>query len=127
MPNIDYMADASDVQELLATRAATATVSGTGIATTNYQGKMMVVLDAALGTGTAPTLNVTIETSADNSTNWTQIYAFPTQVTGAAGAGIQRKALEAGLSKGYVRATATIAGTSPSFNFAVLLAANKHY
>lgn len=70
-------------------------------------------LDVTAASGTAPTLDVVIETSADGSTGWTSVGSFAQ----ATAVGSERKAFT-GLNN-YVRANYTIGGTTPSFDFTV--------
>lgn len=62
--------------------------------------------------GTTPTLNVKIQESDDNST-WNDLVNFDQMTT----TGIQHERFFT--KKRYVRAVATIAGTSPSFTYQV--------
>ena len=52
----------------LGTSTKTATGQGTGIDLQDYEGDILFILDSAAGGGSSPTLDVTIEDSADNST-----------------------------------------------------------
>lgn len=75
----------------------------------------MAYLDVGSVSGTTPTLDVKFQESADGSTGWTDITgAAFTQVTAAGSQTLRFKT-----SKRYVRAVATIAGTSPAFVFGV--------
>lgn len=82
--------------------------------------------------GTSPTLNVRMQWSADNST-WTDIAgATFTQVTAANQAEIIRFALPPAASltaaaPRWVRAVATVGGTSPSFELVVTVLALLHH
>lgn len=98
---------------LLASAARTTTTTGTGQATGN-KGTARLFLNVTAGSGTTPTLDVAIQTSYDGSTNWVAIGTAFTQATGVTS---QRKVYP-GCDR-YIRAVATIAGTTPSFTFSV--------
>jgi len=102
---------------LFAPAARTTTANGTGVDVTDYEGVATVLLTSAAGTGTTPTLDVKLADSADNST-WADIPgATFAQVTTAASE--QLLAFDVQAARKFVRAQCTIAGTTPSFTFAV--------
>jgi hypothetical protein len=96
--------------------AQTATVSGTTVdnsASTTNGGVGSISVTAA--SGTSPTLDVIVQHSSDGST-WSTLGTF-TQATGTTSEAIT---VASGTTVNrYVRATATIGGTTPSFTFAV--------
>jgi len=101
------------------TAARTATGQTSGIDLRTYDGDVLFILDSAAGGGSSPTLDVTIEESADNSSFAavaSGAVAF-TQVTGTASA--QKVALNKDDAKRYVRIKYTIGGSSPTFTFSV--------
>ena len=105
---------------LAAAARRTSTLTGTGIDVLAYEGVALVVLNASAGTGTTPTLDVKLQHSDDNSTYADVTGGAFTQVTDVAGsAGVQVKKISVSDLKRYVRAIGTIAGTTPSFDFAV--------
>jgi hypothetical protein len=114
---------ADEAKELLPAQTASTTQTGAALATATYSGNLRVLLSAALASaGTAPTLDVTLETSANGTTGWTPVGAAFTQVTDAAGAGPQEQLVAVSSSLGYIRAVATIGGTgTPTFAFAVMV------
>jgi hypothetical protein len=99
------------------TAARTATGQTTGIDVKDYDGDLIFILDSAAGGGSSPTLDVTIEDSADNSSFSALSGAAFTQVTGSASA--QTLEVDANGCKRYVRIKYTIGGSSPSFTFSV--------
>jgi hypothetical protein len=110
--------------ELLAPATRTASANGAGVDLqpyTNPGGRnVKAVLDVGTVTGTSPTLDVKMQQSDDNSTF--------SDISGAAfaqqtAAGLNELHFVA--TKRYVRAVATIAGTSPSFPCATVLLAQK--
>lgn len=108
------------VLSLIHAQAATSTVTGTGVDTMGYADDALAILDLGAATGTSPTLDVVIQTSPDNST-WTTRTTF-TQLVGTSDNQIAAgKVVLDGASKRYVRAVGTIAGTTPSFTFNVVL------
>ena len=109
------------------TAARTATGQTSGIDLRAYDGDVLFVLDSAAGGGSSPTLDVTIEESADNSSFAavaSGAVAF-TQVTGTASA--QKVALNKDDAKRYVRIKYTIGGSSPTFTFSVNAVGLKKY
>lgn len=85
--------------------------------------ELIAQLDAAAGTGTAPTLDVKFQTSFDG-TDATAIDVPTgsfTQVTTVASAQIKSLALV----HRYVKVLWTVAGTTPSFNFGVYLTVRR--
>ena len=96
--------------------ALTSTANGTSVDTKGYN-SAMVALEVGAVTGTSPTLDVKIQESSDNST-WTDVSgATFTQVTASNNSQVLRvEGLGTSRSR-YLRAVATIAGTSPSFTF----------
>jgi hypothetical protein len=100
------------------TAARTSTGSGTGLDMQTYDGDVVLLLDSAAGTGTTPTLAVTVEHSDSLGSGYTAI-------TGAAFTGVTTTASQQKLviskdeAKRYVRVTYTIGGSTPSFTFSV--------
>lgn len=82
--------------------------------------RMRFRLEVLAASGTSPTLDVAIQESADGST-WSNLVSF-TQATGAT-----TEEKFAVPTKRYIRATATVGGTSPSFNAAVVALGTKEY
>ena len=100
------------------TAARTATGQTTGIDVKDYDGDLIFILDSAAGGGSSPTLDVTIEDSADNSSFSALSGAAFTQVTGTASA--QKLSIDKDNAKRYVRIKYTIGGSSgQSFTFSV--------
>lgn len=114
---------------LLAMSARSVSENGTGADMRDYIGKGKVILDAALGSGTTPTLNVKLQHSDDDGS--TDTYTDITdgdfdEVTGAAGNGVQEKEIDLDAVRRYVRAVATIAGTNyPTFSCNCIVLAKK--
>ena len=108
------------------TAARTATGQTAGIDLRVYDGDVVFVLDSAAGAGTSPTLDVTIEDSADNSSFSALSGAAFTQVTGTASA--QKLSIDKDNAKRYVRIKYTIGGSSgQSFTFSVNALGLKKY
>lgn len=113
-----------DVVELLAPAARTASANGTGADLQGYVNpggsEMKAFLSVGAASGTTPTLDVKLQDSDDDST-----YA---DISGAAFAqktATGSEAIHFQTKKRYVRAVATIAGTTPSFTFAVIAIAES--
>lgn len=121
MKIIDFNNEAQAV-ELAPAAARTATANGTGVDIRDFQGILKVLLNIGAVTGTAPTLDVKIQDSADNST-FADVtgYAFAQQTAAANLAlGIDTRNL-----RRYIRAVMTIGGTTPSFPCAILAIGQK--
>lgn len=100
------------------TAARTATVNGTGVDVTQFVGEIAVVLDSAAGTGTSPTMDVKLQDSDAVGGTYADIPgATFTQVVDAVAA--QKIAVKVGGVNKFIRAVATIGGTTPSFTFSV--------
>lgn len=125
MFNAEYSFLNAIIKNLFGTAARTTTANGTGVDLANCRGGAAVVLDSAAGTGTTPTLDVKLQSSPDNST-WTDAGLAFTQVTNS-GASQQVVAIDVTKLQRYVRAVATIGGTTPSFTFSVNLLTDKQY
>ncbi|TXH55825.1 MAG: hypothetical protein E6Q97_07990 [Desulfurellales bacterium] len=104
--------------------ARTATANGTGVDLQGYTNpggrQMKAILTNGTTSGTSPTLDVKLQDSDDNST-----FADITGATFAQKTAAGNEEIQFRTNKRYVRAVATIGGTSPSFTFAVLLLVNK--
>lgn len=99
--------------------AKTATFNATGLDLKDYIGNVLVVQNVGTVSGTSPTLDGTIEDSADNSTFAAVTgYAF-TQVT--ASNSTQTMNVDTRKVRRYIRYTGTIGGTSPSFTMGVTI------
>jgi hypothetical protein len=97
---------------VVASGARTTTASAPAVEVGNRHALRSLFLNVTASSGTTPTLDLKLETSADNST-WYTVGSFA-QKTGTAN---ERKSF-AGLDR-YVRLTWTLGGTTPSFTFAV--------
>lgn|SRR3990167_1624923 len=110
---IDAKANTTPVQ-LLVPATRTSTANGTGVDIRDYTGRIEVTLDVGAVSGTTPTLDIKIQESDTSGGTYTDIAgAAFTQVTASnviASIGVDIDAV-----KRYIRAVATIAGTSPSF------------
>lgn len=118
--------DKLDFVNLHATAARTATGSATGVDLQQYDGDLVLVLDCAAGTGSSPTLDVTIEHSDALGSGYTAISgaAFTRVTTSAAQ---QRLVISKDEARRYVRVTYTIGGSTPSFTFSVNGVGAKKY
>lgn len=123
MINYD-IAGSSTSKTLLAPAARTSTTTGTGLDISTYEGLALVQLANGTTSGTSPTLDVKIQDSADNSTFADVSNASFSQVTAALTDPSTLKIDLRGVRQ-YIRAVATIGGTTPSFACAVTLVASK--
>jgi len=105
--------------DLIPMASVTATANGTGVDIQQWVGQLAVYLACKNTAGTSPTLDVTLEDSADGSTGWAAISgAAFTQVTDAntAAAVLLQINVNADACKRYIRAVKTIGGSSnPAF------------
>lgn len=102
-----------------ATRTSSANGSAVDLSSVINTGVKEVAgyLNCGAASGTSPTLSVKFQDSDDGSTGWADINnAVFTQLTAA---GSQKITFP--VSKRYIRAVATISGTSPSFTFGVFV------
>ena len=99
-------------KQTLRSQAMTSTTNGTGVDTLGF-GNAMVLLEVGAVTGTSPTMDVKLQDSPDNSTFTDISGATLTQVTAANKS--QTLSVNLDGKARYIRAVATIAGTSPSF------------
>lgn len=100
-----------DVLTLSGSSAKTTTGNGTAVLLGERRG-LSVLLDVTAVSGTTPSATVLVETSND-ATTWRTIATF----TSATGVTAQR--LGVGGADRYVRASWTVAGTTPSLTFSV--------
>jgi hypothetical protein len=102
-----------------------ATANGSSVDILNYEGQAAAILQSAAGTGTNPTLDVKLQDSADGSTGWADVTgAAFSQVTNAA-ASAQVVKFNASAVQRYIRAVATVGGTTPSFTCGVSFVGKK--
>lgn len=73
---------------------------------------VLLMVHCTAASGTSPTLNCSLEESADAAT-WTAVANSSTTQLTAAGNAVATAAV----TKNFVRVTATVAGTTPSFTF----------
>ena len=121
-PNLN---DDTTLVSLMPTDSRTATFTGSGIDMRDYTGQIVIIEDTEAATaGTAPTWNIKIQDSADDST-----FA---DVTGATFAEVTATASQTKIGivvddvARYIRVVATLGGTSsPAFTSAVHLLGTK--
>lgn len=107
-------------------QTATASANGAGVDTLGYNSASLT-LEVGAVSGTTPTLDVKLQESADNSA-WTDVAgATLTQVTAANNSQALRVEGLGTSRKRYLRAVATIAGTSPSFALAASILLGRAY
>jgi len=121
--------------QIIEAQTATSTVTGAGVDIQTWEGELYISLSAdSASAGTSPTLDVKIQSSADNST-WADITgATFTQVTDTAGTAIAAEdadgtiTIQASDEARYIRAVGTIGGTStPTFELCVIAFGRKKY
>ncbi len=115
------------IRILLAATARTTTASGSAVDLQSYihpgGREMKVLLDCGEAGGTSPTLNVKIqESDITTASGFSDISgAVFTEITSTAG----NEEIHFRTNKRYVRAVATLAGTSPAYTFGVYLLNEK--
>lgn len=102
-----------DVALPMAARGAGTFLSGP-VANAGLAADVVLLVHCTAASGTGPTLNVALEESDDGAT-WTALAGSAAAQLAAAGSVMSN----ARPGKGLVRATATVAGTTPSFTFRV--------
>lgn len=109
---------------LIAAVTATATATGTGQEMSAYGDDALFVLSVGTVSGTSPTLDVVIQSSSTVGGTYTTELTFG-QVTAStkfACGGLNIEGSNSGaLPRKFIRALATIAGTTPSFAFSVTM------
>lgn len=118
--NDQNLGDNLQVIELLAPARKTATETGAEVDIQQYVGDMKVILSTSAGGGTSPTLDVKLQECATSGGTFTDIAgATFTQVTGAAKS-TAAITLSVDSTARYIKAVATIGGTSPTFDLALI-------
>lgn len=114
MPSFDSLGPIfGDSITVIGSTTATASGNGPAVPSGPYN-TFRLTLNVTDASGTTPTMTVTIQTSADGSTNWTTL---GTAFNAATAVGTQRKVLSG--ADRFIRAQYTIGGTTPSFTFSV--------
>lgn len=109
-----------------ATAARTSTGSATGVDLQQYDGDLVLLLDSAAGTGTTPTMVVSVEHSDSLGSGYTAISGAAFASVGTT-ASQQKLVISKDEAKRYVRVTYTLGGTTPSFTFSVNAVGVKKY
>jgi hypothetical protein len=108
------------VIEVLAPIRRTATATGSAIDLRDYVGDIKVILSTSAGGGADHTLNVKLTECDTSGGSYTDVAgAAFTEVTNAADA-TESLTVSADSLKRYVKAVATIAGTEPTFDMALV-------
>lgn len=97
--------------------ARTASTTSGPVAAAGVGQSALLMISCTAASGTTPTLDASLEESADNS-SWTAVTGSSiTQLTAAG-----NRVAVGNISKNYVRVTVTIGGTTPSFTFSAVVA-----
>lgn len=109
----------ANIEQLAPALSRTATGVGTGIDAREYTGPCHCILMSGIGTGTGRTLDVFIEHSDTLGSGYTAVpgAAF-NRLNGTAGL-TQMITIKPDELKTYIRASWTLAGTTPTFIFGV--------
>jgi len=103
-------------------------LTGTAFDITDYEGTILVVLEAGAATaGTTPTLDVKLQHSDTSGGTYADVTgAAYTQVTTTASQQVLR--IDCDAVKGFIKAVATYGGTStPTFPFGLTVIGHKKY
>jgi len=120
MLNVKTWAASATVTEMVAPARKTATANGTGVDFILGSGKALFTLATSAGGGTAPTLDVKLQSSATQGGTYADITgAVFTQVTNAADATETITVDLDGIANRWIRAVITISGTSPTFDLSL--------
>lgn len=96
----------------LSSAARTSTTQSGPVANAGMASQVVLTVHCTAASGTTPTLDVSLEESADGST-WTAVAnSGATQLTAAG-----NRVATAAVTKNFVRVAAAIGGTTPSFTF----------
>lgn len=98
----------------------TATVTGSYIDVRNVEGDLVIVQDVGTVSGTTPTLDGKIQSASDAGGTGVADVAGATFTQVTASDNQQKITIPAGSVQGFIRYVGTIAGTTPSFNMAVI-------
>ena len=115
----------ASVLSLLDPAERSASANGSAVDILNYEGQAAAILQSAAGTGTSPTLDVKLQDSADGSTGWADITGAAFTQVGNAAASAQVLKFNASAVRRYIRAVATVGGTTPLFACAVSFVGKK--
>lgn len=120
----------TDMIDIRTIGAATASGNTASFNVAAYTGIACMILDCAAGTGTTPQLtNVDIQDSPNGSTGWLALATEPVAnfrfATVTTTASLQRRFFNIGACRGFIRVAWTISGTTPSFNFSLILLARQ--
>lgn len=108
-------------KQSLVSAARTASANGTGVDTMGYN-EVVALLDVGAVSGTSPTLDVKLQESDTSGGTYTDISgAAFAQVTDANHSLTIGVKVGDGVRKRFIRAVATIGGTTPSFTCAIAL------
>jgi hypothetical protein len=120
----------SNIKQNVTIRPQTITADAEGVAVdTQGYGEAVVILEVGAVSGSAPTLDVKIQESADGSTGWADVSGKTfTQVTAANNSQKLKLDLKAkvGARERYMRAYADLGGSSPSFAVSAVILMNQN-
>lgn len=102
-------------------QAVTATINGTGVDRLNYQ-SVIAVLDLGAATGTGVTCDCKLQESDTSGGTYTDLSPSVTftQLTDTSDNSRQEKSVDLAGKKRFVRATCTVAGTSPNLTMSII-------
>jgi len=100
--------------------AQTATFNGTAIDVVDYEGLLALTLSIGAVTGTTPTLDLKVQSSATSGGTFVDVPgAVWAQKAAAAADTVDKITIDLDACQRWIRIVATIAGTSPSFTMSV--------
>ena len=115
----------ANIIQILPAVRRTATGSVADIDIQDYEGPCQLILTSSAGGGTTPTLDVTLHHATSSGGSYAAVSAGVfTQLTDAADV-TSMIALNCSDLRRFVKGTATISGTSPTFDCSLVLVARK--
>lgn len=119
---------ANAVATIQAAAAQTASNNSSSYTGATTMREANITLNCTAASGTTPTLNVSIQASDDSGTTWYPLYypntTTPVAFTQLTAAGTQMLSIAGNLSTA-IRAVSVIAGTTPSFTYAIKIVAKS--
>ena len=118
---LNFQAQASSVAQHSAPAAQVATFNGGAwIDVRSVEGDLLFVQSVGAVSGTAPTLDGKLQDATDAAGTGAADISGATFTQVTASNSVQKRTVQAKATRGFVRYTGTIAGTTPSFTTAVI-------
>lgn len=122
---MSYQLNSLAVMSIVASGRITASTNAPGVDLSDYQGTALFHLNASAPEGAAQTLDVKLQSSDSQGGPYVDSGISFTQVTTAGGASFQQVMASTDGFKKYVRAVATLGGTSPAVTYGLTITGKK--